>query len=164
MVKISILRCGILFALVIVNSACASQNCTFSEEIISEKHYSENSLISVYRWFPKTNEIKGVLSNGNLFSVKHWSCNHYGKQAIIVIVPQIQSIPSELNEYILLLAKVALDDSEQEFMINAIGGKSIKLSDLPQKLYFPSDEFDEFYLLIGIVGESIVLEIKLYAG
>lgn len=144
------------------SSACAIENCTFSEEIISEKQFSDNNLIAIYKWFPKSNEVKGVLSNGNLFSVMYWSCHHYGKQAIMVIGPQMQIIPDELNDHVLNLGKIALSETELKLLDNSIGTKPLKLSELPLTLRVASQEFDEFYLQLNIVNESIFIEIKLY--
>lgn len=162
MLKIRIFWCAIIFSFVTSSSAYTDENCTFSEEAISEKQYLDSNSIAVFQWFPKSHEVKGVLSNGNLFSVKHWSCNHYGKQAIMVMGPQIRPIPSELNDHIMQLGKIALSEAEFKLLISSLEGKPLKLSDSPITLRVISKEFDEFYVRTNIVGESIFIEIKLY--
>jgi len=162
MLKNSVFWFAIIFSFVASSSACAVENCVFSEEAISEKQFSDNKSIAVFQWFPKSNEVKGVLSNGNLFSVKHWSCNHYGKQAIMVIGPQMQSIPSELNDLVMYLGKIALSEREFQLLTNAIEDKPLKLSDSPIKLRITSNDFDEFYIKINIIDEVVFIEIKLY--
>jgi hypothetical protein len=152
----------VIFSFVASSSAYATENCTFSEENISQKQYSDNPAIEVFQWFPKSNEVKGVLSNGHLFSVKHWACHHYGKQAIMLIGPQIASIPRELNKHILQLGKVALSKTEFMLLTNNIENKPFKLADSPITLRIKSKTFDDFYVQINIIGEVILIEVKLY--
>jgi hypothetical protein len=143
-------------------SAHETKNCSFSEDFISEKQYSDNSAIAIYQWFPKKNEVKGVLSDGNLFSVKHWSCSHYGKQAIMVLGPQIEPIPNQLNNHVVQLGKVALSEIEFKQLTSAMKNVQFNLSDSPMILRVASEEFDEFYAQINVSGEVILIEIKLY--
>ena len=143
---------ALIFSFVISSTAYAVENCAFSNESITELKYSENSAISVYQWIAESNEIKGV----------HWSCEHYGKHAVMVIGSKMATIPSELNEQVLFLGKIVLNETELILLSNAIKDKSLKLSEAPIKLAITSREFDEFYIQISIVGEAIFIEIKLY--
>lgn len=160
--KKTIFWCAILLSIMASCSSCASENCTFSDELISGKQFFGNNSIATFQWFPKSNEAKGVLVNGNLFSVKYWSCNHYGKQAIMVIGPQMQTYPDELNDYVMQLGKLALDNVELQLLKNSLKSKLLKISDSPIMLRIQSKEYDEFYIKIDIVGEAIFIEIKLY--
>ncbi|MET1257611.1 hypothetical protein [Aliikangiella maris] len=162
MLKVRTFWCIVIFGFVISSSACATEKCIFSEDTVSEKQYAKSNAIGVYQWFKKSNEIKGVLSNGNLFSVKHWSCNHYGKQAVMVVGPQMQSIPSELDDQVLHLGKIALSETEFKLLSDTIGKKSLSLSESPIKRRVTTNEFDEFYIQVTIVGEAVFIEIKLY--
>jgi len=80
----------------------------------------------------------------------------------MVIGPQMQIIPDELNDHVLNLGKIALSETELKLLDNSIGTKPLKLSELPLTLRVASQEFDEFYLQLNIVNESIFIEIKLY--
>ncbi|NOX76364.1 MAG: hypothetical protein GXP17_07090 [Gammaproteobacteria bacterium] len=144
--------------------SCAAKNCVFSDDTISEKSFSDNKSVALYQLFPKKNEVKGVLSNGNLFSVKYWSCNHYGKHSFMIIGPEMQTIPDELNSQVIFLGGVSLSEAELNLLVKAIERKPLKLSNLPIKLNISSDGFNEFYIQIGIAGEAIFVEIKLYKG
>ncbi len=144
--------------------SCAAENCVFDNNAVSEKPFSDDKTVAVYQLFPKKNEIKGVFSNGNLFSVKYWSCNHYGKHSFMVIGPEMQTIPDELNSQVMLLGAVSLNEVELKLLVKAIENNPLKLSDLPIKINILTDEFDEFYMQIGIAGEAIFIEIKLYNG
>ena len=154
--------CGFVLTFILPSSAYAVKNCIFSEEAISEKSYLNKPSIAISQWFPKSNEVKGVLSNRNLFSVKNWSCNHYGKQAIMIIGPQMQLIPSKLNDQVLYLAEIVLNEAELKQLAQTIKDKPINLSDSPKRIRIPSDEFDEFYIQIDVIAEVIFIEIKLY--
>ena len=164
MLKKYILCIILVFGLSLSGLSCATENCVFSNETISEKSFSDNKSVVLYQLFSKKNEVKGVLSNGNLFSVKYWSCSHYGKHSFMIIGPEMQTIPDELNSQVILLGGVSLNKEELKSLVKAIEKKPLKLSDLPIKLNISRDEFDEFYIQIGIAGEAIFVEIKLYKG
>ena len=102
------------------------------------------------------------MKNGNLFSVKHWACEHYGKQAVMIIGPQINSIPNLLNIHILELGKMSLNPSELKILTNALKRKNISLSDAPVKNYIKADNYSEYYYQVSIASEIIIIEIKLY--
>ncbi len=164
MLKKHISHIIIVFSLSLSGLSCAAENCVFSNETISERSFSDNKSVAIYQLFSKKNEIKGVFSNGNLFSVKYWSCRHYGKHSFMIIGPEMQTIPDELNSQVMLLGEASLNEEELNLLGNAIKNKPLKLSSLPVKLNISSDEFDEFYIQAGIAGEAIFIEIKLYKG
>lgn len=140
----------------------AAKNCVFNEDTISEKSFSDNKSIALYQVFSNENEVKGVLTNGNLFSIKYWSCSHYGKHSFMIIGPEMQTIPDELNSQVVHLGRVSLSKVELNLLVKTLENKTLKLSNLPIKLYISSDDYKEFYLQIGIAGEAIFIEIKLY--
>jgi len=100
--------------------SCATKNCVLSDGAISEKSFSANKSVSLYQLFPKKNEVKGVLSNGNLFSVKYWLCNHYGKHSFMIIGPEAHGIPDEFNNQVIFLASVSLSESEINLLAKSI--------------------------------------------
>lgn len=154
----------LVFGLSLSGLSCAAENCVFSNDTISKKSFSDNKSVALYQLFSKKNEIKGVFSNGNLFSVKYWSCRHYGKHSFMIIGPEMQTIPDELNSQVMLLGGVSLNEEELKLLDKAIEKNPLKLSNLPIKLNISTDEFNEFYIQIGLAGEAIFIEIKLYKG
>lgn len=144
------------------NPAYALGNCTFSDEAKLLDLYADNESIVSFHWFEKSNEAKGVLANGNLFSVKYWSCDHYGKQAIMVIGPQMQTYPDELNDYVIQLGKLALNEFEAQLLNDVLKTKHIQISDSPILVRVQSNEYDDFYVKIDILSDTIFIEIKLY--
>lgn len=155
---IRILWCFFILGIATFSLSFAGDKCVFSEDIDFENLDS----IAVFHLFPEKKEVKGVLSNGNIFSIKYWSCNHYGKHAIMVIGPQLEKIPSKLNNYILQLGEISLSNSEFLLLTNKLKNKAILLADNPITLRIENSEFDEFYVQATTVGEVIFVEIKLY--
>ncbi len=164
MLKNSIPFFILVFGLSLSSISCAAKNCVYHDDAISEQSFSDNKSIALYQLFSEKKEVKGVLSNGNLFSVKYWSCNHYGKHSFMIIGPEMQSIPDKLNSQVMYLGNISLSDTELNLLAKEIKNKVLKLSDLPIRLNITSDEFSEFYIQIGIAGEAIYIEIKLYKG
>jgi len=82
----------------------------------------------------------------------------------MIIGPEMQTIPDELNSQVIFLGGVSLSEAELNLLVKAIERKPLKLSNLPIKLNISSDGFNEFYIQIGIAGEAIFVEIKLYKG
>ena len=153
-----------LASIILTNSACASEGCIFNEDAFSQEMYSKNNAIAAYTWSQENKEAKGVLQNGNIFSVKHWSCNHYGTHAVMLIGPYPSQIPETLNNDFLLLAEIALEENEINTLKKMLTEKPLKLSSTPAKLNISTEQYSEFYISYSIVNEVIILEIKLYNG
>ncbi len=151
-------------SILIVLPLYASEKCTFANDHVLYEKYKENEAVSIFKVFSKTNEVKGVLKNNNVFSVKYWNCNHYGMQAMMIIGPQIETIPEDLNEQTLQLAKAVLSASELELIKNSLGAEKLVLSGTPEKRYIKSNDYSEFYLFYYIVSDMVFIEIKLYRG
>lgn len=79
-----------------------------------------------------------------------------------MIGPQIQSIPTELNDYVMQLGKVALSKNELILLRHALVNKPLMLSDSPITLKFASETFATFYVQINLIDEIILIEIMLY--
>jgi len=152
----------VLLILVLANTACATESCVFSTDFFSEDKYRNNDLISTYEWSDERKEVKGVLGSGNLFSIKHWSCAHYGTHAVLFLGPNLEEIPENLNKHVLALAEISLIKDEVKLLSGAIKERSLLLVDSPQKITIPNNEYSEFYILYSIASEVIVIEIKLY--
>ena len=158
----SYLKKIILLCSVLVNTACASEPCVFADDFFSEEKYKTNSLISKYVWSEINKEAKGVFSNGNLFSIKHWSCEHYGTHAVLFVGPNLEEIPANINKYVLMLAEVSLTNEEANLLEAAIGKRDLLLSNSPQRIVVRSDEYSEFYVSFSITNDVIFIDIKLY--
>ena len=160
--KLILLKPFSLLLLMLFNVACVASECVYDENIFSENKYKNNKSIVSYLWSSDKNEVKGVLNNGNLFTVKHWSCDHYGTHAVLIVGPYLENIPDELNSDILALANLALKTDEVSLLKNYLSKESILLSADKNKYSIKTDEFSEFYIAKNIVNELIILEIKLY--
>lgn len=147
---------------ILVNTACASEKCVFSTDLFSENTYKNNSSISMYEWSDESKEVKGILKNGNMFSIKHWSCSHYGTQAVLFIGPNLVDIPDILNENVLMLADISLSKVELKLLSAAINDKDLLLVNSPQKIVIPNHDYSEFYISYSVIDEVIIIEIKLY--
>ena len=152
----------VLLILVLANTACATESCVFSTDFFSEERYRDRDLISIYEWSDKNKEVKGILASGNLFSIKHWSCAHYGTHAVLFLGPSLEEMPKNLNKHVLELAEISLIKDELRLLSDAIKGKSLLLVDSPYKLIIPNNEYSEFYISYSIANEVIVIKIKLY--
>jgi predicted transcriptional regulator len=80
----------------------------------------------------------------------------------MVLGPQIEPIPNQLNNHVVQLGKVALSEIEFKQLTSAMKNVQFNLSDSPMILRVASEEFDEFYAQINVSGEVILIEIKLY--
>ena len=141
---------------------CAANECVYEQKENQKQLYAANPAISVQQWLESSNEVKGVLANGNLFSVKHWSCEHYGKQALMVLGPHMDTAANQLNASVLQLAKLALDEHELKLLSQSLQNSKLHLADAPLQHNIVSNEFDEFYVKIAITDSLIIIEIKLY--
>jgi hypothetical protein len=159
-----ILKSALFVLLVLVNSACAAEECIFSPEYFTENDYKSNQTINTYKWSNANKEIKGVLNNGHLFSVKHWSCTHNGTHAVLYVGPSFKVIPDTINKYIFQLANIALNKEDIKLLSKAISGKNLSIPSNSKKILIPNNEYSEFYISYSVVGEIIVIEIKLYQG
>lgn len=164
MILLKNIKAVAFIAILIVLPLYASEKCTFSNDHLLHDKYKENEAVSIFKVFSKTNEVKGVLKNNNVFSAKYWNCNHYGVQAMMIIGPQIETIPEDLNEQTLQLAKAVLSSAELELIKNSLGDKKLLLSSTPEKLYIKSNDYSEFYVSYYVVNDVIFIEIKLYRG
>ena len=148
--------------LFMVSSACAQSNCVFDEKSVTDSGYTSNSEISKFIWDDKTKEVKGILRDGSLFSVKYWACDHYGVHAVMFIGPYSQLDVGNINEQVLKLAKLALNKDELNLIKNYLSKNAIAVESNKGGFPVNADRYSEFYLAYSIVGDILVLEIKLY--
>lgn len=156
-----------LIASIIANSACVATEtteCVFDKNIFEESLYKNNQAIAKYIWSDKNKVAKGIFHNGNMFSVKHWSCDHYGTRAVLYIDSYTSKIPETLKNDILMLAKTAFQKNEVSILKKEIKSQSLSLSLSPYKLDILSKEYSEFYVSYSIINEMVIIEIKVYKG
>jgi len=154
----------LLVFLLTTNPACADTTCVFDKDYFKESRYTSNNDVAEFIWNNTTKEGKGITKNGDLFSVKHWSCNHYGTHAVMLSGPYITDKIGKIENKFIQLANIALDKNEFEMVDKHLGNISINLSFESKIIRIETPEYSEFYLIYSIVNESLVLEIKLYKG
>ena len=151
-----------LIFLVISSSAYAQNDCVFNNKYFTEGKYKKNKDISTFVWIGANKEVKGIAKNGAMFSIKHWSCDHYGTHAIMFIGPYTAINTDNINEYFYELADLALEKKELESIKKSIGKKIISVTSNPGKINLNSEEYSEFYLAYNVSNEVLIIEIKLY--
>jgi len=109
-----------------------------------------------------TKEAKGITDSGALFSVKHWSCDHYGTHAVMFLGPYFSGNIENIDKILMTLADIALQKNEIEIIEKHTRKKPLTISSNSQKINIDTKEYSEFYIAYSIVDEVIVLEIKLY--
>jgi len=157
-------RVVLLVFLLTANLACADTTCVFDKNYFKESRYTSNNDVAEFIWNNTTKEGKGITKNGALFSVKHWSCNHYGTHAVMLFGPYITDEIGEIENKFMQLAKIVLEKNEIEMVAKHLGNISIDLSSESKIIRIETSEYSEFYLTYSTVNESLVLEIKLYKG
>lgn len=152
----------VLVILLLVNSACAMSDCVFDRNMFSKDRYKDNPNVSKFVWVDSTKEAKGITDNGALFSVKHWSCDHYGTHAVMFLGPYFSGNIENIDKLIMALANIALQKDEIAVVERYIRKKPIAISSNSEKININTKEYSEFYVAYSIVDEVIILEIKLY--
>ena len=151
-----------LICLALTNGSCAKSSCVFSNAFFTESRYKANKAISMYQWDNVTKELKAITTDGSLLSVKHWSCDHYGTHAVLILGPYPTTDLENLNQEFIKLARIVLVDNELKIVEKYIKDTLITLSTSSAVINIDSAEHAEFYLAYSIVNDVLVLEIKLY--
>jgi hypothetical protein len=142
--------------------ACASSNCVFDKDYFNKARYTDNNSIQYVAWEDTSKTAKIITAQGELVSVKHWSCNHLGIHAVMLIGPYSEDDSSDLNKYFKKLAAIALDKQEADLVNSYLGGHKISLEPGTQTFRLDNNEYSEFYLMLTVVNEAVVIEIKFY--
>lgn len=151
-----------LVLLLLASSACAQTKCVFDENYFSEIKYKENRNISNYVWSKHDKEVKGITNDGTMFSIKHWSCDHYGSHAIMFLGPYFSFDTENINEYFMRLGNLALEREEISIIENYLSKKPISLSSEGETIQLNTGEYSEFYLAYSISNDILIFEIKVY--
>lgn len=144
--------------------ACATNNCTFDSYYFKQTRYTKNSNVKYVLWEDATKYAKIVTTTGELISVKHWSCHHFGTHAVMLIGPYSNNNFSGINNYFRELSSITLDTQESELVNDYLDKHPISLGQGTQIFRLENNDYSEFYLMLSIVNESVVIEIKYYRG
>lgn len=142
--------------------ACATNNCVFDEDYFNQSRYADKSDIKYLAWEDSSKTAKIITTEDELISVKHWSCNHLGIHAVMIIGPYSKDNFSGLNKYFKKLAAIALDKPEADLVNDYLAKHKISLEPGTQTFRFENNDYSEFYLMLTVVNEAAVIEIKFY--
>lgn len=142
--------------------ACATNDCVFDENYFNQSRYKDNNHIKYIAWEDTSRTAQIITNKGELISVKHWSCNHLGVQAVMLITAYSENDISNLNKYFKELASISLDKAEKDLVNDYLAKHKIALEPGTQTVRLENDDYSEFYLMLSVVNESIIVEIKYY--
>ncbi len=152
-----------LVVLVLSSTACAQQSsCVFDEGSFTKDRYEKNSAISKFVWADSAKEVKGITNDGAMFSIKHWSCDHYGTHALLFLGPYMELDSSNVNKEFLKLANLALDGEELKVVKKELNKNVIAISSDKNRHNLAGEEYSEFYFSYRVSDDVVILEIKFY--
>jgi len=157
--KISII---FLIASSSIQSSYASNDCAFDENYYNQSYYSNKKNIKHFSWNIKNKTAKIETDNGELISIKHWSCNHIGLHAVMLVGPYSDDNFAKIKKYFIKLASVTLEKNEFDLVLNQLNKKNVTLKMDSESFNIQDSQFSEFYFKYTVVGESLIIEIKFY--
>ncbi len=80
-----------------LQSACATTSCVYDNDFFKPSRYENNMLVENLKFNKDDNTAKIITQQGELISVKHWSCNHHGVQATMLIGPYLTEKNSNIK-------------------------------------------------------------------
>jgi len=159
---IQIVTILLLISLSSIQIACASNKCVFDKDYYTKEYYSDKKEPNHITWNNKNKTAKILTSNGELTSIKHWSCDHIGLHAVMLIGPYSDDNFSQIQKYFLSLAAISLEEPEYKAVMNQLKTEPISLKKDSEIFNIKNDEYTEFYLKYTVANESLVVEIKFY--
>ncbi|MDX9874243.1 MAG: hypothetical protein RBS88_04975 [Spongiibacteraceae bacterium] len=84
---------GAFGALLLSNVVLAG--CVFDDSAIDPGRVEAHPDVVVSRADPATGLVQGVLRNNQLFSIRYWTCDHYGVQAVMIIDLSAAALPRD---------------------------------------------------------------------
>ncbi len=145
-----------------ISSACATSNCVYDNDYYKPSRYTNNQLVEQVKYVKADHSAKIITHKGDLISIKHWSCDHHGLHAVMLVGPYPADDSFNIKKQIQILSTIALDKDEAQLLNDFILNKEIALEAVPVKLNISSEEYDEFYIGYSEVNDSIIIEIKFY--
>ena len=120
--KLLFLLCSIPL---LMSTACARSTCVFDKDYFTKSKYEANAKVVEFVWAESEKSGKGITSNGDLFSVKHWSCEHFGSHAVMLSGPYPPLDSEFIENKIMSLATIVLDTVEVDIMKKQLAKKKI---------------------------------------
>ena len=80
----------------------------------------------------------------------------------MLVGPYSEDNFSDLNQYFEKLASIALDKPEADLVNGYLGSHKISLEPGTKTFRLENNEYSEFYLMLTVVNEAVVIEIKAY--
>lgn len=162
MIKRQSLLLVLLITFSSLQHAMADTECVFERNSFKASRYENKKLVKKLVWDQKQTKASIITTMGDLVSVTHWSCNHLGLNALMLVNPYNFEQVNGLEEYFKQLAILVLDESEKNLVFKLLGKKNITI-DSEEKIMTINDDLSaEFYLKYSVLGESVLLEIKYY--
>lgn len=140
----------------------AHENCVFANQAVDTSFKGKAPSIASYKVFDKKREIKGVLTNGHLFELKSWSCNHYGWRGRLVIDAGETATPVQLDQAFAQLGQLFLDEADNRSLAEELKLHPIKIEQLPVVRNIPDSGYDQFFIKATALDEVILVEISFY--
>lgn len=152
----------LLISLSSIQTACASSSCVFDKDYYTNEYYADKKDINHITWNNGNKTAKIETNNGEMISIKHWSCDHIGLHAVMLIGPYSDDNFAQLQKYFLTLAAISLEKQEYKVVVNQLKAEPVSLKADSETFNIKNDEYSEFYLKYTIANESLVVEIKFY--
>lgn len=158
-------RISILLSLISLLSfqpAGATTNCTYDNTYFKPARYTNNKLVENLKYNKVKNTAQIVTSTGELISIQHWSCNHHGLHAVMLVGPYPSDDKLDIKQHIMTLSNITLNSKDALTLYNFISKKQISLKTGPVKLNIKNNQYDEFYVTYNTINDNIVIELKIY--
>jgi len=149
-------------ALFLTNSSFASSDCAFDESYYNQSYYSTKKNIKHFSWIDSNKTAKIETDSGELISIKHWSCNHIGLHAVMLVGPYSDDNFANIQKYFIALASIALDKPELKLILDQLNKKPITLESNSKIFNIQGNQYSEYYFKYTVVNESLIVEIKFY--
>ncbi|SRR5699024_476076 len=140
----------------------AHEGCIFSSQPVGASFNVKNTDIATYKVFDKQREIKGVLTNGHLFEIKSWSCDHYGWRGRLVVNRTEGTMPAQLDRAFAQLGKLFLDRTDNQSLMEELKRHPMTVGQLPAVRHISDSGYDQFLLKATAAGDVIIIEISFY--
>ena len=151
-------RLWAILVILLLSLNVSANECVFdSHPVQTDKFNLEN--VQYYDLDSNNSEVKGILSNDNLFSVKYWSCNSFGIQATLFVGPF--NIDKNVGLYIDQIAKLTLDTVDYERVNEMLLTRSFILTEQVVNVSLSDDNsYEEFYFSYGTYGDFLIVEMR----
>ena len=142
--------------------ACATRDCVFDKDFFSAQRYEKHDSVAKVVFDTDRNAASIITRDGDVISIKHWSCHHNGLHAVMLTGPQAAIPELNIGGKILGLAAIVLDDIELSRVKTALTGRKLSLEENAVVIRVDDDSYAEFYIRYAVVNESLVIEIRYY--